>query len=214
VKKNGSGEAEGCQCGAFSAICVLVIVRALQIFLSLLATALLLPAVPARGALSTGNTYSISFVDLDANKLSTADGHVTIVVLTTSADREQARSVGDHVPDFCLGNPAYRMITVIHFTGRHMAIGRRMATAFIRHRVREEAKRLQARYDTQKISRDAKSDIFVVTDFDGAVASQLGQSAGATDFCVFVFGQTGELLAQWHSVPSADQLAAAIKKSD
>jgi hypothetical protein len=214
VKKNGSGEAEGCQCGAFSAICVLVIVRALQIFLSLLATALLLPAVPARGALSTGNTYSISFVDLEANKLSTADGHVTIVVLTTSADREQARTVGDHVPDFCLGNPAYRMITVIHFTGRHMAIGRRMATAFIRHRVREEAKRLQARYDTQKISRDAKSDIFVVTDFDGTVASQLGQSAGATDFCVFVFGQTGELVAQWHSVPSADQLAAAIKKSD
>ena len=214
MKKNGSGEAEGCQCGAFSAICVLVIVRALQIFLSLLATALLLPAVPARGALSTGNTYSISFVDLDANKLSTADGHVTIVVLTTSADREQARTVGDHVPDFCLGNPAYRMITVIHFTGRHMAIGRRMATAFIRHRVREEAKRLQARYDTQKISRDAKSDIFVVTDFDGTVASQLGQSTGATEFCVFVFGQTGELLAQWHSVPSADQLAAAIKKSD
>ena len=89
--------------------------RALQIFLSL-AAALFLPAVPVRGALSTGNTYSISFVDLDGKKLSTADGHVTIVVLTTSADREQARSVGDHVPDFCLGNPAYRMITVIHFT--------------------------------------------------------------------------------------------------
>jgi hypothetical protein len=106
------------------------------------------------------------------------------------------------------------MITVIHFTGRHMAIGRQMATAFIRHRVREEAKRLQARYDAQKISRDAKSDIFVVTDFDGTVASQLGQPAGATEFCVFVFGQTGDLLAQWHSVPSADELAAAIKKSD
>ena len=185
--------------------------RALQIFLSL-ATALLLPAVPARGALSTGNTYSISFVDLDGNKLSTADGHVTILVLTTSADREQARTVGDHVPDFCLGNPAYRMITVIHFTRRYMAIGRRMATAFIRHRVREEAKRLQARYGTLKISRDAKSDIFVVTDFDGTIASQLGQSAGATDFCVFVFGQSGELLAQWHSVPSADELAAVVKK--
>ena len=69
-------------------------VRALQIFLSL-ATALLLPAVPARGALSTGNTYSIGFVDLDGQKLSTADGHVTVVVLTTSADREQARTVGD-----------------------------------------------------------------------------------------------------------------------
>jgi hypothetical protein len=210
---NMSGEAEGCQGSAFSAICLLVSVRALQIFLSL-ATALVLPAIAARGALSTDNTYSISFVDIDGNKLSTADGHVTIVVLTTSADREQARTVGDHVPDFCLGNPAYRMITVVHFTRRHMAIGRRMATEFIRHRVREEAKRLQARYDAQKIARDAKSDIFVVTDFDGTIASQLGQSRGATDFCVFVFGQTGEFLAQWHSVPSADELAAAVKKSD
>jgi hypothetical protein len=190
-----------------------VSVRALQFFL-LVATALFVPAALVRGTLSTGNTYSISFVDIDGNKLSTADGHVTIVVLTMTADREQARTVGDHVPDFCLANPAYRMITVIHFTGRHLAIGRRMATAFVRHRVREEAKRLQARYDAQKISRDAKSDIFVVTDFDGTVAVQLGQPAGATDFCVFVFGQTGELLAQWHSVPSADELAAAVKGSD
>ena len=96
MKNNGCHEAESCQCGAFWAICLLVSVRALQIFLSL-ATALLLPAVPVRGALSTGNTYLISFADLDGQKLSTADGHVTIVVLTTSADREQARSVGDHV---------------------------------------------------------------------------------------------------------------------
>ena len=87
-----------------------------------------------------------------------------------------------------------------------------MATAFIRHRVREEAKRLQARYDAQKISRDAKSDVFVVTDFDGTIASQLGQSSEETNFCVFVFGQSGELLAQWHSVPSADELAAVVKK--
>jgi hypothetical protein len=187
--------------------------RALQIFLPL-ATAFFFPAMPARSELSTGTTYSISFVDLDGNKLSTADGHITIVVLTTSADREQARAVGDRVPDFCLGNPAYRMITVVHFIHSYMAIGRRMATAFIRHRVGEAAKRLQARYDAQKISRDAKSDIFVVPDFDGTIASQLGQSAEATDFCVFVFGQTGELLAQSHSVPSTDELAAVLKKSD
>ncbi|MGC1322220.1 MAG: hypothetical protein WA849_08560 [Candidatus Udaeobacter sp.] len=188
-------------------------VRALQIFLSL-ATAVMFPATPAHSGLSTENTHSISFLDVDGNKLSTSDGHVTIVVLTTSGDREQARTVGDRVPDFCLGNPAYRMITVIHFTARHVAIGRRLATAFIRHRVREEAKRLQTRYDAQKISRDAKSDIFVVTDFDGTAASQLGQPEGATDFCVFVFGRTGKLLAQWQSVPSADELAAAVKKSD
>jgi hypothetical protein len=70
------------------------------------------------------------------------------------------------------------------------------------------------RYDAKKISRNAKSDIFVVTDFDGTIGSQLGQSTGATDFSVFVFGKTGELLAQWHSVPSGDELAAAIRKSD
>ena len=89
-----------------------------------------------------------------------------------------------------------------------------MATAFIRHRVNEEAKRLQTRYDAQKISRDAKKDIFVVTDFDGTVASQLGQAAGATEFCVFVFGKSGELLAQWHNVPSTEELKAVLKESD
>ena len=187
--------------------------RALQFFL-LLAMPLVLSITCARAELSTGNTASINFVDIDGNKHSTADGHVTVVVLTTSADREQAHTVGDHVPDFCLGNPAYKMITVVHFTGRHMALGRRMALAFIRHRVHEAAKRLQVRYDALKISRDARSDIFLVTDFDGTIASQLGQSAGATDFCVFVFGKSGELLAQWRSVPSTDELAAAIKKSD
>lgn len=173
-----------------------------------------LSGVPVHAQLSTGKTYSIDFVDIAGNRVSTTDGRVTIVALTTPADREQARTVGDHVPDFCLGNPAYRMITVVHFTRSHLALGRRMATAFIRHRVNEEAKRLQARYDAQKISRDAKSDIFVVTDFDGTIASQLGQTTGATEFCVFVFGKSGELLAQWHSVPSTEELAAAIKKSD
>jgi hypothetical protein len=212
MKRNSSEVAEACQSSAFWAICILVSARALQIFLPS-ATALVLAATPVCGALSTGNIYPISFLDIEGDKLSTADGRVTIVVLTTAADREQARTVGDRVPDFCLGNPAYRMITVVHFTGRHMAIGRRVATAFIRHRVNEAAKRLQARYDAHNISRDAKSDIFVVTDFDGASASELGQSAEATDFCVFVFGPSGELLMQWHSVPSTEELAAAVKKS-
>ena len=187
--------------------------RALQLFL-LQAILLVVCHTLADAELSTGNKYSISLVDIDGNKHSTADGHLTIVVLTTPADREQARAVGDHVPDFCLGNPDYRMVTVIHFTGRHLAIGRRMATSFIRHRVRDEAQRLQTRYNAHKISRDAKRDIFVVTDFDGTVASQLGHSSGATGFSVFIFGKNGELLAQWHSVPSTEQLASVLKKSD
>jgi hypothetical protein len=187
-----------------------VSVRALQIFL-LVGMVLFLSGALLRGTLSTGTSYSISFVDIDGKELSTADGHVTIVVLTTTAEHEKARTVGDRVPDFCLGNPDYRMITVIHFTGRHTAIGRRIATAFIRHRMREEAKRLQTRYEAHKISRDAQSDIFVVTDFDGTTASQLGEAEGARDFRVFVFGRTSELLAQWQGVPSAKQLAGVLK---
>jgi hypothetical protein len=186
--------------------------RALQIF-PFLAITFFLPAAMPFATLSSGSSYSISFDDINGNKLSTADGHVTIVVLTTTLNHEKARSVGDRVPDFCLGNPDYRMITVVHFTARHMPIGHRIATAFIRHRMREEAKRLQTRYDTLKISRDAARDIFVVTDFDGAVAAQFGETTGAKDFSVFVFGRTGELLAQWHGVPSADQLATVLKSS-
>ncbi len=176
------------------------------------ATSLLLPPTLLRGTLSPGTTYSMSFVDIDGSRLSISDGHMTIVVLASTADREKTRAVGDHVPDYCLANPNYRMITIVHFTGRHTVIGRRIATGFIRHRVREEAKRLQARYDSQKLSRDAKGDIFVVTDFDGTAASQLGKTARATDFSVFVFGRTGELLAQWPGVPSTAQLAAALKQ--
>ena len=184
--------------------------RALEFFF-FVASALLIPAALVHGTLSIGTTHSISFVDIDGKKFSTADGHVTIVVLTTAVEHEKARSVGDRVPDFCLGNPDYRMITVVHFTARHMAIGRRIATAFIRHRMREEAKRLQARYDALKISRDAARDIFVVTDFDGTLAAQFGETTGANDFRVFVFGRTGELLGQWHVVPSGDQLAGVLK---
>jgi hypothetical protein len=162
------------------------------------------------GALSIGATYSLSFVDIDGNKHSTAEGHVTVIALTIPADREKARSVGDRVPERCLGNPDYRMITIIRFARRHTAVGRRIATAFIRHRVNEEAKRLQARYNGKKIVRDARKDIFVATDFDGSMSSQLGEPQG-TDFSVFVFGRNGELIAQWHGVPTADQLAAAVK---
>jgi hypothetical protein len=119
--------------------------------------------------------------------------------------------VGDRVPERCLGNPDYRMITVVRFVRRHTVVGRRIATAFIRHRVNEEANRLQARYDGKKVARDARKDIFVATDFDGSISSQLGEAEGAANFRVFVFGRNGELVAQWHGVPSAEQLATALK---
>src|SRR5207302_6104436 len=64
---------------------------------------------------NVGETYRISFVDVDGNTLSTADGRITTVVLTTRANIEKARTVGDRTPDFCLGNSNYRMITVLAF---------------------------------------------------------------------------------------------------
>ena len=184
--------------------------RALQFFF-FAAIALFLSATFLRGALSSGTNYSLSFVDIDGNKLSTADGHVTVLVVATTADWEKARAVGERIPDYCLGNPDYRMITIIRFIRKHGAIVRKIAMTVVKHRVSEKAKRLQSRYDTNKIMRDARQDMFTVTDFDGTVSSQLGEPAGATDFCVFVFGRQGELLAQWHGVPSAKQLAAVLK---
>lgn len=186
----------------------LVKVRALQFFF---AVAMAFSPPLLRGALSSGTTYSLSFVDIDGDKLSTANGHVTVLVLATTADWEKARAVGERVPDYCLGNPNYRMITIIRFIRKHGPLVRKIAMAIVKHRVTEAAKRLQSRYDTNKIMRDARQDIFTVTDFDGTVSAQLGEPAGVTDFCVFVFGRQGELLAQWHDVPGAKQLAAVVK---
>jgi hypothetical protein len=163
------------------------------------------------GAPSSGATYSLSFVDIDGNKLSTADGHVTVLVLATTADREKVRTLGDRVPDYCLGNPNYRMITIIGFTSKHTAIGRQIITSLLRHRVNEEAKRLQTRYNAKKIARDARQDIFTVTDFDGSASSQLDEPVQAASFCVLVFARDGKLLAQWTDVPSAKQLAEVLK---
>jgi len=201
---------ESCQSGTLSPICLLVTSRALQLFF-FIGTLILLVRPQLHGALSVGESYSRNFVDIDGNKHSTADGHVTIVVLTTPGQREKARTVGDRVPDRCLGNPDYRMITIIHFTRKHTLVGRKIATSLIRHRVKEEAKRLQARYDRKKIARDARKDIFVATDFDGSIASQLGEADSATNFSVFVFGRNGELIAQWNGVPGIEQLDAALK---
>ena len=200
----------GCQRTTSSPICLLVNLRALQFFF-VVAIAPLLPAMLVHGALSTGAIYSLSFVDINGNKLSTADGHVTVLVLATKSDWEKAHVVGDRIPDSCLGNPNYRMITILRFTRKHGVIVRNVATAFIRHRMEEAAKRLQTRYDAQKIQHDARSDIFVVTDFDGSASAQLEDPAEAAEFRVLVFAPYGKLLARWTDVPSAKQLAEVLK---
>ncbi len=160
--------------------------------------------------LSPGQSYVLSFVDVDGNTLFTADGHVTVVVLTTQSNIDRARTVGDRVPDYCLGNPTYRMITVLNFKN-HSRPMRMILTALTRRRLDAEAKRLQPRYEAKKLAHDARRDIFAVADFDGAAASQLGAQRESSAFRVFVFGRSGELLRQWDDVPSAAELAAVVK---
>ena len=191
-------------------MCLLVSLRAHQFFFLAQSISFLL-VLPLHAALSAGQIYKLNFTDVDGRTLSTSDGHVTVVVLTTTADPEKARSVGDRVPDYCLGDPNYRMITVLNFSKKHSGIVRRIATMLVRHRLDEEAKRLQRRYDAKKIARDARQDTFAVTDFDGALSSQLGAQPGSLHFRVFVFGRNGELLQQWNDVPTAADLAAVIK---
>ena len=165
----------------------------------------------ARGELSIDKIYTLNFIDIDSNKLLTNDGHISVIVLTTTGDFKKARAVGDRIPDFCLGNPAYRMITVINFQKKRSAPLRMIFTAVVRHRIAAEAKQLQSRYTAKKIDKDARRDIFVVTDFDGGAVSQLGSELQSSTFRVFVFGRNGELLRQWDDVPSAQELVAAVK---
>jgi hypothetical protein len=81
----------------------------------------------------------------------------------------------------------------------------------VKRRADESAKRLQSKYDAKKISRDARSDIFIVTDFDGTLSSQLDNLGQAASFRVLVLARDGKLLAQWTDVPSAKQLAGVLK---
>jgi hypothetical protein len=46
-----------------------------------------------------GQVYSFDLVDVDGNKLSTADGHVTTIVLACQSDVDRARVVGERGPD-------------------------------------------------------------------------------------------------------------------
>jgi hypothetical protein len=182
--------------------------RALQIFF---AAAMFVLAGPSHGALSIGQRYAVKFSDVDGRSLSTADGHVTVLVLTTKEDLTRAHAVGDNIPDYCLGNEKYRMITVLRLAKRRTQLGRAVAMMLMRRRVDEVAKRLQVRYDEKKISRPARGDVYCVADFDGAIAAELGAQPDETRFHVFIFGPDGELLEQWGDVPSVEELAAALK---
>ena len=177
----------------------------------LVAASICIWTISVRAEPTIGETYRISFADVDGNALSIGDGRNTIVVLTSKGNVDKASAVGDRVPDFCLGSPNYRMVTVISFERGHSAPVRAILKSGIRHRLDSEGNRLQERYDKLKIARGARRDVFAVADFDGATEKQLGSEWSANLFQVFVFGKNGELIKQWKRVPSAEELSAVLK---
>jgi hypothetical protein len=179
-------------------------VRALQIFFA----AILFGCFSLEADAVSDRAHALKLIDVDGNALSIADGHITVLVQTTKADLPKAQTVGERVPDYCLGNPGYRMITVVEFENQISPV-RSVFTAMIRSHLDSEAKHLQARYDANKIERNARRDMFAVADFDGAAVAQLESDPAA--FRVFVFGKNGQLLKQWNDVPSAAELATALK---
>ena len=163
------------------------------------------------GDLNVGQTYTLKFTGLNGESLSTADGHVTIVVVVTRPSWTKAQLVGDRVPDACVGDSVHRLVTIVKF-GNHSSPVRSVLTAGAKHRLNLEAKRIQPRYDAKKLTRSPRADIFAVADFDGVIAGQLGVQSEA-DFRALIFGRNGELLAQWKDLPTADEIAAALKPS-
>jgi len=184
--------------------------RSLQYFF----LAAILTAWPARAnELSPGNVYPLTFPDVDRHQLSTADGHVTIITVLTRKDEEKAEQVGDRVPHIYLGDPKYRLITLVNFQRGIFPLLQGMINAVIRNRMDAEAKELQKIYTARHLTRNPRSDIFVVADFDGKPASQLGINSSSSEFAVFVFDGRGRLVRRWNDVPSADALTQALNEA-
>jgi len=175
--------------------------------------ALCAPLISIFAQPTAGEKYRINFVDVDGNALSTADRRITTLVLTTQSNIDKARAVGDRIPDFCLGNSNYRMITVLAFEKQYSKPVRMILTSVMRRRLDSEARRLQSRYDQLKIVRNARQDVSAAADFDGTINTQLSLQPAAALFHVFVFARKGELLKQWNDVPKAEELAAVLKQN-
>ena len=155
-------------------------------------------------------SHAFDFIDVDRNKLSTADGHITIVVMARTTEIDKARLVGDRVPERIFGNPLHRFVTVMQFEKSHGRAARMVANVVARRRLDAEAKRLQSRYALKKVTRTPRQDVHAVLDFDGTFAAQLGVNPKAPTFQVFVLGKKGEILQRWSGVPDAGELAAAL----
>jgi hypothetical protein len=157
-----------------------------------------------------GQACSYKLVDVDGRTLSGSDGVVTILVLTSRAEADKAKLIGDRVPERCLGNPSSRMVTVIRFQPTRNPAARYVLSSLIRRRLDAEASRLKPRYIAKKLSREPRRDVYAVADFDGQIASQLGLDSHSFPFRVLVVSADGVLLRDWSKVPAAKELDAAL----
>ena len=175
----------------------------------------LVAAIPAGQAveLRAGNVYPLTLTDVDQHQLSTSDGHVTIITVVTRKDEQKAQMIGDRFPRLYLGDPNYRLITVVNFQQKIVPLFRGIALAIIRHRLELEGKELQKIYSAKHLNRNPRYDLFVVADFDGKAVSQLDVGPASTEFAVFVFDGRGQLVRRWNDVPSAEALTAAINEA-
>ena len=171
-------------------------------------------AAPANAVeLRTGNVYRLTFTDVDKQQLSTFDGHVTVITVVTREDEPKAQTVGDRIAHIYMGDPKYRLITMVNFQQKIFAPFRGMVSAIIRGRLDAEAKKLQEIYTAKKVSRNPRDDILVVADFDGKSVSQLGIAPASGEFAVFVFDGKGRLVRRWNDLPSAEALTEAINEA-
>lgn len=165
-------------------------------------------------ALPPGGTHRLTFRDVDGNDLSTADGHVTIIVVVTRRSEEKARQISQLVPEHCIGDPKYRYITLVNFQKGLARPVQGLTRAIIRNRLDAEAKALQPRYAAKKIARDPRRDLYVVADFDGAAVSRLGMSPESNDVAVFLFNSSGKLVQRWIDVPPEPALVDALEAAE
>lgn len=187
-----------------------MILRLLQCFF---AAALALPITGQANTLEPEQSYQFAFTDVDGNQLSLHDGHVTLVTVIVKQDQAKADAVGDRVPEKYLGDPHYRLITVVNFKKKISPFFQGVASAIMRHRLDLEAVRLQARYSAKQSERDPRSDLFAVADFDGKATSKLGMQPDSDECAVFLFDGEGKLLRHWPEIPPADELATALEEA-
>jgi hypothetical protein len=178
-------------------------------FLTVLLAATTLPAAELR----VGNSYRLTFTDVDQEQLSTSDGHVTIFSVVTRENEPKAQALGDRVPKQFYGDPKYRLVNIVNFQQGIFSPFRGVIMAIIRHRLDAEAKNLQKIYTERKLKRNPRDDIYVVADFDGKAVSQLGIAPKSSEFAVFIFDGRGRLMGRWNDVPSAEAITAALQEA-